>query len=169
MKYETFVEKFNELSTSEKITIFNNYCLEYGDSDKMIYSFDEEFFNMAFSNPMDAARAVYFGSIENWSDEYICFNGYGNLESLSEYDVDGEIEYYLDEIFDHEKTWEEYIEDDGEEDNEDGEYICPNCGHVFKQGEYNYNYDTALLDFVCPDCDWEGNEKQVVWNTDEEE
>ena len=126
MKYETFVEKFNELSTSEKITIFNNYCLEYGDSDKMIYSFDEEFFNMAFSNPMDAARAVYFGSIESWSDEYICFNAYGNLESLSEYDVDGEIEYYLDEIFDHEKTWEDYIEDDDEEDNENSWHFSDN-------------------------------------------
>lgn len=168
MKYETFVEKFNELSTSEKIAIFNEYCLEYGDSDNMLNSFDEDFFEMAFSNPMEAARATFFGDIKNWSDEYIRFNGYGNLESVSAYDVDEEIEGYLEEIFEHEKTWEDYIEDDDEEDNEDGEYICPNCGHVFKQGEYNYNYDTALLDFVCPDCDWEGNEKEVEWNTDEE-
>lgn len=41
-------------------------------------------------------------------------------------------------------------------------FICPKCGHVFEQGEYNYNYDTALLDFSCPECDWEGTEKQVI-------
>lgn len=40
-------------------------------------------------------------------------------------------------------------------------YICPECGYVFEQGDYNYNYDTALLDFSCPECDWEGTEKQV--------
>ena len=170
MKYETFEEKFNELSTSEKIDIFNDYCFEYGDSDDMLHSFDEEFFDEQFSdNPMEAVRATFFGNIKNWSDEYIRFNAYGNLESVSEYDVDEEIEGYLEEIYKHESTWEDYIEeDDDEEDNEDGEYICPICGHVFKQGEYNYNYDTALLDFVCSDCDWKGNEKEVKWNTDEE-
>lgn len=41
-------------------------------------------------------------------------------------------------------------------------FICPKCGHTFEQGEYNYNYDTALLDFSCPECDWEGTDKQVI-------
>jgi hypothetical protein len=57
--------------------------------------------------------------------------------------VDEEIKRYLEDIFEHPDTWEDYIEDDDEEDNEDGEYICP-------------------------DCDWEGNEKKVEGNTDEE-
>lgn len=121
MKYETFTEKFSELSTNDKIAIFNEYCLEYGDSDKMLYSFDEDFFFMAFNDPMEAARATFFGNIKNWSDEYIRFNAYGNLESVGEYDVNEEIEGYLEEIFEHEKTWEDYIEDDDEEDNEDSE------------------------------------------------
>ena len=169
MKYETFEEKFKELTTSERIAIFNEYCLEHGDADNVVNSFDEDFFNTYFSDPMEAARATFFGDIKCWSDEYIRFNGNGNLESLSEYEVLGEIDYYLEEIFDHPDVWEYYIdnEDDGEEDNEDGEYVCPNCGHVFKQGEYNYNYDTALLDFVCPDCDWEGNENGVEHKEEE--
>lgn len=125
MKYETFVEKFNELSTSEKIAIFNEYCLEYGDSDNMLNSFDEDFFEMAFSNPMEAARATFFGDIKNWSDEYIRFNGYGNLESVSEYDVEDEIDGYLEEIFEHEDVWDNYIDnvddDEEEEDDEDGD------------------------------------------------
>lgn len=120
MKYETFVEKFNELWTSEKIAIFNEYCLEYGDSDNMLNSFDEDFFEMAFSNPMEAARATFFGDIQNWSDEYIRFNGYGNLESVSEYDVDEEIDGYLEDIFEHEDVWEDYI-DNVDDDDEDGD------------------------------------------------
>jgi rubrerythrin len=167
MKYETFVEKFNELSTSEKVAIFNNYCLEYGDSNNMLNSFDEEFFELAFSNPMEAARATFFGDIQNWSDEYIRFDGYGNLESVNAYDVDEEIEGYLGEIFEHEKTWEDYIEEDEEDDEEESTFVCPCCGHVFKQGEYAFNYDTALLDFVCPDCDWEGDETEVEHNEEE--
>lgn len=35
--------------------------------------------------------------------------------------------------------------------------FCPICGHKFKQGEYNFNYDTALIDYTCHNCDWEGN------------
>ena len=39
-------------------------------------------------------------------------------------------------------------------------YMCPQCGHTFKQGEWNYDYDTALLDFECQDCGWCGRETQ---------
>jgi rubrerythrin len=41
-------------------------------------------------------------------------------------------------------------------------YTCPECGHVFKQGESDYNYTTGHTDFVCPECDWEGNELEVI-------
>ena len=46
-------------------------------------------------------------------------------------------------------------------------YICPDCGHEFQQGEYNYNYDYANLEFECPDCGWEGTDSDV--ETDEED
>ena len=119
MKYETFVEKFNELSTSEKIAIFNEYCLEYGDSDNMLNSFDEDFFEMAFSNPMEAARATFFGKIESWCDEYIKFNAYGNLESMTEDDALEEIDNYLEEIFDNPDTWEDFIDNEEDEEEDD--------------------------------------------------
>ncbi len=41
-------------------------------------------------------------------------------------------------------------------------YVCPNCGHVFVQGEMNYNYDFGTLDFECPECGWTGNENGVI-------
>lgn len=120
MKYEVFEEKFKELSIGERLSIFNTYCIEHGDPDDQIHSFDEEFFNVYFeNNPMEAVRSAFFGKIESWNDEYIKFNAYGNLESMSEYEVLGEIDYYLEEIFDNPDTWEDYI--DNEEDDEDNE------------------------------------------------
>lgn len=116
MTFERFEEKFNELDFSDKLSIYNNYCVEYRSGDDMIYNFDDEFFDMAFSSHMDAARAVFFGKIESWSDEYIRFNAYGNLESLSEYEAEGEIAYDLDSIFEHEECWKDYIEEDEEEE-----------------------------------------------------
>ena len=162
---EKFTEEFKNLTDREKIAIYNEYCLEHGDSDKMLYDFDEEFFEMAFEGkePMEICRATFFGHITSWNDEYIRFNAYGNLESLSEYDAVEEIYEYdaVEEIYEYEDVWEDYIE--SEEDEEECAFICPKCGHVFKQGEYEYNYDTAKLDFVCPECDWEGNEHGVKW------
>ena len=172
---EKFTEEFNNLSNNEKIAIYNEYCLEHGDSDNMLYDFDEEFFNMAFEGkePIEICRATFFGKINSWSDEYIRFNAYGNLESLSEFDAAEEAEDYIDDIYEYEDVWEQYIEpeeddEDEEEDEEtEGTYTCPKCGHVFKQGEYNFNYDTANLDFVCPECDWEGTEEGVIYEEEE--
>ena len=168
---EKFTEEFNNLSSNEKIAIYNEYCSEHGNSDNMLHDFDEEFFEMAFGNdPIEAAKATFFGDIQNWSDEYIRFNAYGNLESLSEYDAVEEAEDHLDDIYEYEDVWEDYIETEEDEDEEDEDtYICPKCGHVFKQGEYDYNYDTAHLDFVCSECDWQGNEQEVKWGNEEED
>jgi len=121
MTFERFSELFNELDFRDKLSIYNDYCLEYRSGDDMIYDFDEEFFETSFSSPVDAARAVYFGSINSWSDEYIRFNRYGNLESLSEYDVESMFEDEIKYIFEHCDVWENYIEfeDDDEEYDED--------------------------------------------------
>lgn len=40
-------------------------------------------------------------------------------------------------------------------------YICPDCGHEFEQGEYDYNYDYNVLEFDCPFCGWSGNDNTV--------
>ena len=118
MSYETFEEKFNELPVGDRVAIYNMYCSEHGDSDNEIHSFDDEFFNTYFSDPMEAARATFFGKIESWSDEYIRFNAYGNLESLNEYGATDMIEDYLEDIYDNPDTWEDYIEDEEEDEEE---------------------------------------------------
>lgn len=98
-RFEYFCERWEELSDSEKISLFNEYCSEVT-CDQELFSFDEEFFELFFSNnPMEAARATLFGSV-CWSDEYISFDGYGNLESLSESQAVSRADDYQREIYD---------------------------------------------------------------------
>src|ERR1700756_3423417 len=63
-----------------------------------VHEFDDYFFDNFFSEKMEVARAVVFGEVNNWSDEWIRFNGYGNLESLSDFDYNKELEDGADEI-----------------------------------------------------------------------
>ena len=41
--------------------------------------------------PAEAARAASFGNV-NWGHDYIKFDGYGNLKSLSDWDAEKEID-----------------------------------------------------------------------------
>ena len=104
----------NDLSTLEEVVReLNswNACLDYLD----VYSNDEEFFEMFFEgNPMEVARAIYYGDY-NYNDEYIKFNGYGNLESFSEYDYKELLEENIEEITENLIEYAEYISIDSEE------------------------------------------------------
>lgn len=70
-----------------------NSCLENLD----FWENDEEFFNTFFDNPMDAIRATYYGNY-NYNDDYVKFNGYGNIDSYSEYERIEEIKDSIDDI-----------------------------------------------------------------------
>ena len=119
MKYETFCERFAELSTQDKINLFNEYAREY-DCDCELFEFDDDFFDTYFAGkPLDAVRACFFGKIQNWSDEWIKFNGYGNLVSLSDYEAEEWAEMFTEEIYEHEEIWSQYIDDDEEEEEEE--------------------------------------------------
>ena len=50
-----------------------------------VYPFDDDFFDMMFSSRQEVARAVFFGDIHNWLDDYIYLNGYGNCETMNDY------------------------------------------------------------------------------------
>ena len=59
---------------------------------------DEDFFNTFFyNNPSEAVRSAYYGDY-NYCDKYVRFNGYGNLESFNDYDLENEYKDYLDDI-----------------------------------------------------------------------
>lgn len=56
-------------------------------------SFDDRFWDDYFQNDENysaaekAAKAVYFGHIRSWNDNFVKFNAYGNLESQRNVDI----------------------------------------------------------------------------------
>ena len=86
---ETLLDVVSELNSW-------NGCLENLD----FWENDEEFFNTFFDNPMEAIRATYYGNY-NYNDDYVKFNGYGNIDSYSEYERIEEIKNNIDDIVDN--------------------------------------------------------------------
>ena len=73
-----------------------------------VYENDDEFFQIFFeSKVMEAVRAVSYGDY-NYMDEYVRFNGYGNIESLTEYQWHQELK---DEAEDIVEQYLEMVED----------------------------------------------------------
>lgn len=81
------------IRTVQKINSWNGSLdhLEYFEN-------DEEFFNMFFENKViEAVRAVYYGNY-NYNDDYVKFDGYGNLETCNYYDFIEELQENINEI-----------------------------------------------------------------------
>lgn len=75
------------MNTHDKVQAINENLENQGYYDDMIYSFDEDTINELFSNPWDALRGAHFGDV-NFTDDYFQFNGYGNIETLSDWKID---------------------------------------------------------------------------------
>lgn len=84
--YDTIEDVYNDLDDREAT----------GCDD--VYDFDDDFFDTMFASKQDVARAVFFGDIHNWLDPYIFINGYGNCESMDEYDYQKMLEDNANEI-----------------------------------------------------------------------
>lgn len=90
---EDFEDYYNDLEYQEEIPFLYD-ILDFSDP--------EEFFKEYFESPYDAVLSVQYGDV-HWSDNYIYFNGYGNLETLYEIPYDDYkneiIEQWLQENF----------------------------------------------------------------------
>lgn len=81
---------------------------------------DEEFFNTYYyNNPMEVARAVYYGDY-NYYDDYVCINVCGNLETLSRYRL---AELLINEVEDILLKWYEMYCNGDIYEVSDGEFM----------------------------------------------
>ena len=119
MKKEMLLNEIKELLLNDMDTLKDvvreldgwNGCLDHLN----VYENDEEFFNMFFEGrPAVVARVIYYGDF-NYNDEYIKFNGYGNLETLSEYDYEELLKENVEEVIDCLIKYVEHISIDNEE------------------------------------------------------
>ena len=73
----------NNLDDSELLSINREYLENIHDVDSDTFENNEEFFEMFFQgSSMDAVRAVHFGDYR-YTDAYVKFDGYGNLETTN--------------------------------------------------------------------------------------
>lgn len=91
------------------IAWWNDFCAEVRGYEDRIYENDEDFFEENFSNADSAVRAVCYGEY-HYTDEYVVFNAYGNLESFDGRKARSRIDY--DELAEwmHEKGCYEITE-----------------------------------------------------------
>ena len=82
-KVQAIINAINEMPESELVRLNNLYCQSANYSDNEIFENDEDFFETFFSGEvLKAVQAVSYGEY-NYSDNYVIFNGYGNLDSFS--------------------------------------------------------------------------------------
>jgi len=100
---QQIIDIINDMNHGELVYLNNQYCQSANYSDNEVFVNDEDFFSTFFGNDViGAVRAVSYGSY-NYSHEYVKFNGYGNLESFSCFDVD--------DLCENVETMAEYIAD----------------------------------------------------------
>lgn len=128
------------LDENDLISLWNRYCEECNNPDGEIWTNDDEFFEIFFTKALDAVRAAYFGDY-NFSDDWVTFNGYGNLESFnSPYDHIDDAAMINDiieqpEVYDLEGLIDELNEAwDEENDEEDDDEIDEEAGNKFLSG-----------------------------------
>lgn len=93
---EYLLENVDELQQIANEIYSYNGSLEH----LQFWANDEEFFETFFShNPMEAVRASFYGDY-HYNEPFVRFDGYGNLESLSEYGIEEELKNNVDEIID---------------------------------------------------------------------
>lgn len=78
-----------------------------------VWDNDNEFFDIFFGRePMEVARAIQYGDY-NFHDDYVMFNGYGNLVSYTGYEVEELLTDHKEEII---ESYNELVEDGSIED-----------------------------------------------------
>lgn len=73
------------LSEQALVIAWNTHTMNDKTTSDFIYSFDDpdEFFDREYLKPSDAVRAAMMGNV-SYNDDWITYNGYGNLVSISD-------------------------------------------------------------------------------------
>lgn len=98
---ENLIEYLKEnLTTDELLEMTQSVNSYNGALDWLDYwENDEEFFETMFQTKDDVARAICYGDY-NYTDDYVKFNAYGNLESVSQWELEEKLNEYKEEIID---------------------------------------------------------------------
>lgn len=109
------IDLINEMDTNELMQLNDEYCESINSMDSRVYNNDEEFLEMAFGTNVDSvARAICYGDYR-YQDNYVRFDGYGNLESFNYFEAKDLPDYLptmADYIFDTFQDFSQFDEID---------------------------------------------------------
>lgn len=77
----------NNMSEAELVQLNNLYCESINDYDSIVYSNDEEFFELINFSGLRVAQATFYGNY-NYSHDWVTFDGYGNFKSYAIFTTD---------------------------------------------------------------------------------
>lgn len=96
------LSEINEFNEANLIELNNLYCDSIHAHDNLVFSNDEEFFEMLDWSGLRVAQAVFYGNY-NYSHAWVTLDGYGNLQSYHYFTTD--------ELVELPKVMSEYIAD----------------------------------------------------------
>jgi len=84
MNQQQIIEAINDMNENDLMQLNNEYCQQINAHDSEIFINDEDFFKTYFDNSdiMRIIQAVFYGDYR-YSDNFVTFNGYGNLDSFN--------------------------------------------------------------------------------------
>lgn len=120
---ENFIHEDLDVDIS-MLSDFNEWLLNNHYGDDYIYDDLEEM--LEGFNTMDVVRATYFGHF-NFNDDYYRFNGYGNVDSLTDTEI-------VREMSDNRDFLEWYIEENDLIDWDEADEIIEEANKLIKKG-----------------------------------
>jgi hypothetical protein len=118
---DLIMEALEEMEIEKLVSIHNERCYDQNYYDDEIFYNDDDFFNTYYHNKViEAVRAVTYGDYR-YTDEYMRYNGYGNLVSMTEWEVGNWIDKneVAEWMIENDKMQEFDIEIDEEEEEEE--------------------------------------------------
>lgn len=119
---QAIIEEINSFDSDQLVQLNNTYCDNVNYPDDQIYSNDANFFADNFSDMMEAVRAVSYGDY-NYTHDWVTYNGYGNLVTMSSVGTDDlceNIEIIAENVSENFSDYD-YLFDIDEDDFEDDE------------------------------------------------
>jgi hypothetical protein len=84
--YADIKENILNMYNSEIVTLHNEYCRNMSYYDDEIFDNDPYIINELFSDTFKALKCMFYGQY-NPNDDFFKFDGYGNLQSIADYDI----------------------------------------------------------------------------------
>lgn len=129
-KAEAIAEILEDMAEADLVSVWNEYAMEVGD--ESIFENDEFFFSEMFSTTNEAVRAVCYGEY-HYTDDYVRFNAYGNLETTNDPEEWVDITYLAEWLAEGNESVEFDMSDVEDVLRADFDYFLGNLGYTKEQ------------------------------------